>query len=103
MKSILALSLTAAISTVFGQSTPPYKTYYFNQTLNHFDPQDTRTFVQRYLVYDNDWDQSKTSPIFFYAGNEGPIDAFYNNTGFVFDIAPDFNALVIFCEHRFCF
>jgi dipeptidyl-peptidase-2 len=40
-------------------------------------------------------------PIFFYCGNEGPIDEFYNNTGFMFDIAPEFNAVIIFAEHRY--
>ena len=35
-------------------------------------------------------------PIFFYCGNEGPIESFYDNTGFMFDIAPEFNAVVIF-------
>lgn len=26
---------------------------------------------------------------------------FYNNTGFMFDIAPEFNALIVFAEHRY--
>ena len=37
-----------------------------------------------------------SGPIFFYCGNEGPIESFYENTGFMFDIAPEFNAVVIF-------
>lgn len=39
--------------------------------------------------------------MFFYAGNEGDIEAFWNNTGFMFDIAPVFQALVVFPEHVF--
>ena len=38
-------------------------------------------------------------PIFVYTGNEAPITAFWNNSGFLFDIAPKFRALVIFAEH----
>jgi len=40
-------------------------------------------------------------PIFFYTGNEGPITAFWDATGFVFDIAPQFEALIVFVEHRY--
>lgn len=39
--------------------------------------------------------------MFFYAGNEGDIESFWNNTGFMFDIAPLFQALVVFPEHRY--
>ncbi len=40
-----------------------------------------------------------SGPLLFYTGNEGPIESFYENTGFVFDLAKDFNALVVFAEH----
>ena len=38
-------------------------------------------------------------PIFFYTGNEGPITSFWDNSGFVFEAAKNFSALVIFGEH----
>jgi hypothetical protein len=38
-------------------------------------------------------------PVFFYAGNEGDIENFWNNTGFIFDLAPIFQALIVFPEH----
>jgi hypothetical protein len=41
----------------------------------------------------------ESGPVFFYAGNEGDIENFWNNTGFMFDIAPIFQALVVFPEH----
>ena len=82
------------------QTIPPYKTEYFTQKLDHFNPQDTRTFQERYLVYDNEF-SNDNGVIFFYAGNELDITSFWNNTGFMFDIAGEFNALILFGEHRY--
>lgn len=44
---------------------------------------------------------NNNSPIFFYTGNEGDIELFAKNAGFIWDIAPDFNAMIIFAEHRY--
>ncbi|MCP9258285.1 Lysosomal Pro-X carboxypeptidase [Dirofilaria immitis] len=38
---------------------------------------------------------------FFYTGNEGNIELFAQNTGLMWDLAPEFNAAVVFAEHRF--
>jgi hypothetical protein len=41
-------------------------------------------------------------PIFFYAGNEGDINGFWKNSGFLTDtLAPQYQALIIFGEHRY--
>ena len=37
--------------------------------------------------------------MFFYTGNEGPIESFYANTGFLFTLAQHFKAMVVFAEH----
>lgn len=38
----------------------------------------------------------------FYCGNEGPIEMFYENTGFLNDVlAEEFNALIVYMEHRY--
>mmetsp|Transcript_26901 Transcript_26901/g.67627 ORF Transcript_26901/g.67627 Transcript_26901/m.67627 type:complete len:493 (-) Transcript_26901:66-1544(-) len=64
-----------------------------------FEPTQPPTFKQRVLIVDT-WHQPG-GPILFYTGNEGPIDEFYNNTGFPFELAPSIGALVVFAEHRY--
>ena len=40
-----------------------------------------------------------SGPLFFYTGNEGAIEGFYDNTGFLFELAENFSALIVFAEH----
>lgn len=54
----------------------------------------------RYLVNDNFTKDSK-SPILFYTGNEGDIELFAQNTGFMWEIAPKLGAKLVFAEHRY--
>ncbi|KAL2900115.1 Lysosomal Pro-X carboxypeptidase, partial [Bienertia sinuspersici] len=82
----------------------PYETKYFTQILDHFNfyPQSYHTFQQRYLINHTYWGgANKNAPIFVYMGNEGDIEWFALNTGFMFETAPHFNALLVFIEHRF--
>ncbi|KAL3840694.1 hypothetical protein ACJIZ3_025285 [Penstemon smallii] len=81
----------------------PYKTHYFPQILDHFtfNPKSYKIFNQKYLINNQYWHKDKGAPIFVYTGNEGDIDWFAANTGFLLEIAPKFNALVVFIEHRF--
>lgn len=93
--------LFCGLPTASSQNMPYVETY-FEQYVDHFNFLSYRqqTFKQRVLIQDKWWKRG-SGPIFFYTGNEGPIDEFWNNTGFVIDIAPEFGALVIFAEHRF--
>jgi hypothetical protein len=55
----------------------------------------------RYLVDMTYWDE-QTGPIIFYSGNEGDIWTFFENSGFMTTtLAKEFNALVVFAEHRY--
>jgi lysosomal Pro-X carboxypeptidase len=78
---------------------PAFKTYWYTQTLDHFNFANTQTYQQRFLVVDEFW--RPTHPILFYTGNEGDIMMFYNNTGLIFTFAKMFQAAVIFAEHRY--
>ncbi|MCL7032962.1 hypothetical protein MKW94_015338 [Papaver nudicaule] len=88
------------------RSTKPnlYEIKYFTQVLDHFNyyPQSYQTFQQRYLINYQYWGGAeKNAPIFVYTGNEGDIEWFAQNTGFMFETAPQFKALVVFLEHRY--
>ncbi|KAF2307685.1 hypothetical protein GH714_030797 [Hevea brasiliensis] len=81
-----------------------YKEKFFTQILDHFNfnPQSYQTFQQRYLINDTFWGgPKKNAPIFLYTGNEGEIEWFAQNTGFMYDNAPRFKALIVFIEHRY--
>lgn len=92
-----ALLVLAFVSLV--GATVPYETAYFEQKLDHFNFVQDITFKERYIYTDKYWKEN--GPIFFYTGNEGPVTGFWDNSGFVFEAAEKFNALVIFGEHRY--
>ena len=78
-----------------------YTKKFFTQILDHFNynPQSYQTFQQRYLINDTYWGGAKNNaPIFVYMGNEGDIEWFAQNTGFMFETAPYFKALLVFIE-----
>ncbi|KAG6430595.1 hypothetical protein SASPL_108665 [Salvia splendens] len=81
-----------------------YEEKFYTQILDHFNynPASYHTFQQRYLINQKHWGgPANNSPIFVYTGNEGDIEWFAQNTGFMFETAPLFNALLVFIEHRF--
>ncbi|KAJ1260125.1 hypothetical protein BS78_10G208100 [Paspalum vaginatum] len=97
-----------------GNSTAakPFTAHYFAQELDHFTftPNASMLFSQKYLLNDTFWRRpgggkgaggADAGPLFVYTGNEGDIEWFATNTGFMFDIAPEFRALLVFIEHRF--
>lgn len=59
-----------------------------------------KTFKQRYLISDKHWRKDGGS-ILFYTGNEGDIVWFCNNTGFMWDVAEELKAMLVFAEHRY--
>lgn len=77
-----------------------YETKWLDVPVDHFAFDMTDTFKMRYLVNKDHWSAGE-GPIFFYTGNEGDIEVFCQNTGFMWDIAPEFKALIVFAEHRY--
>lgn len=76
-----------------------YQIKHFEVPLDHFGFATNKTFQIRYLI--NDTYARYNSPILFYTGNEGDIELFAQNTGFMWEIAPKLGALLVFAEHRY--
>lgn len=75
----------------------------FDVKLDHFNASkdNTAMFSMRYILNET-FNTDKKGPILFYAGNEGSIEVFYANSGFMLDVlAPALNATVMFGEHRY--
>lgn len=81
-----------------------YKTYYYDQTLDHFNygRASYATFKQRYVINFKHWGGSNSSsPILAYFGAEQSLDIDLLSVGFINDSAPDLKALSVYIEHRF--
>ncbi|XP_054792134.1 uncharacterized protein LOC129297810 [Prosopis cineraria] len=80
------------------------RTFYYTQTLDHFNyrPDSYATFRQRYMINSNYWaGPNSSAPIFTYLGAEEPVDDDINVVGFLRENAPQFNALIVYVEHRY--
>ena len=81
-------------------------TRWFTQFIDHYSfgqpsgaAAGEMTYQQRYLTYDHYFQPG--GPIFFYVGNEAPINVFANIAGLMWQHAEEFNAAIVFAEHRF--
>jgi lysosomal Pro-X carboxypeptidase len=85
------------------------KQHWFENQVDHFNwgptPLNISVWKQRYFSCDGSWQKPTEGkvpgPIFFYCGNEAPVDLYVNYTGFMYETAPIFGALLIFAEHRY--
>ncbi|XP_055622821.1 lysosomal Pro-X carboxypeptidase [Toxorhynchites rutilus septentrionalis] len=78
-----------------------YKTKFLDVPLDHFSyVSENVTFPLRYLTNDT-YNPDGSGPIFFYTGNEGDIELFAQNTGFMWELAAELKASLVFAEHRF--
>eukprot|EP01084_Bolivina_argentea_P302248 521688_1 len=80
--------------------------YYYQQPLDHFNyqtgptPNNVTTYMQRYFICGgSNWIVNGT--IFFYLGNEGNVELYVNHTGLMWEHENEFDAIMIFAEHRY--
>lgn len=86
-----------ALGMMVGQSSAGqyvYQTKTFEALLDHFSFVSNATFPLRYLI-NNSYVDDERSPILFYTGNEGDIELFAENSGFMWKIAPELRFLII--------
>ncbi|EOD21420.1 hypothetical protein EMIHUDRAFT_241178 [Emiliania huxleyi CCMP1516] len=67
---------------------------------DHFRFTSAAQFDLTYLSYDA-FARDARSPVLFYAGNEGAVELFYNNSGALFTLASRLGARLLFAEHRY--
>lgn len=80
-----------------------YTVEHFTQVIDHFSFRREGGFQQRYLIEKQFWKGSaEKAPIFMYCGNEGDVEWFAKNSGFLWEIAPFFGALILFPEVSTC-
>ncbi|CAH2041656.1 unnamed protein product [Thlaspi arvense] len=93
-----------ASNTILAYNSEDFKTFFHNQTLDHFNfrPDSYAIFQQRYMINDKYWGGAEANaPIFVYLGAENPLDDDFNVIGFLADNAPYFKALQVYIEHRY--
>ncbi|KAH8085517.1 dipeptidyl-peptidase [Aureococcus anophagefferens] len=108
----MGLRSAALVAALPWAAAASYETKWHTQSLTHAKGDD-RTYQQRYLVNDTFWgkgsaplwrdDDSCPGPVlFFYSGNEGPVDGFWPANGFMTDyLAPKWGAYVLMAEARY--
>ncbi|KAJ4835620.1 hypothetical protein Tsubulata_010864 [Turnera subulata] len=91
---------------VLSDSADPeeFKTFFFNQTLDHFNykPESYGTFQQRYYINSKYWGGGEASaPIFVFLGAEAPMNDADVTNGLLNENAARFHSLLLYIEHRY--
>ena len=75
---------------------------WFPQQLDHFDPQNTITWQQRYFVNDSYWTDKAKGPVFLMLGGESSASSWWvsANTDMMRN-AKKYGALALLIEHRY--
>ena len=106
----LIFLFTLLVSGALSQGTANCTERFFTQDVDHFTWRSpmpltpNNTFQQRYFVCEEHYRPAppgKHTVIFFYTGNEAPVDLYVNHTGLMWENAAEFGAMMVFAEHRF--
>ena len=70
--------------------------------IDHFSTHDSGTFEQRVCLYTNYYvNDAAAAPMFFYTGNESPVEEYINNTGLMWELGARLGTVLVWAEHRF--
>ncbi|XP_071050411.1 lysosomal Pro-X carboxypeptidase-like isoform X2 [Onthophagus taurus] len=102
--SLIRYTVLVIIAIIYGiyrssNANYTYDTKYITVPVDHFSFAFNHTFRLRFLINELHWKPG--GPIFFYTGNEGNIEEFAQNVGLMWEMAPEFNAVIVFAEHRY--
>ena len=76
---------------------------FYDMPVDHFGKA-PGTFKQRVCIYDKyhqKGDDNDDDLMFFYTGNESPVEEYVNNTGLMWELGAKKNALLVWAEHRY--
>ncbi|KFB48883.1 AGAP000994-PA-like protein [Anopheles sinensis] len=100
--AVIIAQLSGYFTGAYGGGNYTYEIKTIDVPVDHFSFTSDATFKLRYLINDTfAQGTGPDSPILFYAGNEGDIELFAQNTGFMWELAPKFRATLLFAEHRY--
>lgn len=91
-------------ATISESGSEEFRTFYYNQTLDHFNyrPDSYAHFQQRYVMNSKYWGGANASaPIFAYLGAEADLGYDLLAIGFLSDNALLFRALLVYIEVNF--
>eukprot|EP00123_Amoebidium_parasiticum_P015372 comp22934_c1_seq1/m.36337 comp22934_c1_seq1/g.36337 ORF comp22934_c1_seq1/g.36337 comp22934_c1_seq1/m.36337 type:complete len:507 (-) comp22934_c1_seq1:219-1739(-) len=80
--------------------------WYTQQTLDHFDFSDTRTWRQRFFVNDKFFKPGSNAPVFLCVGGEGPpldgsVVSYSDHCNLAVEMLPKTGGLMLALEHRY--
>src|SRR5699024_10207902 len=94
------LGLPGSNASMRGISLPSARWYHHR--LDHFDPQNTKTWKQRYFVNFQYANRENDSPVFLLLGGEGEASPSWLVSGqMAANYGKHYNAILVLLEHRY--